>query len=116
MKPMTLKDVSTAIGMHESTISRCTNNKYVQTPRGVFEMKYFFSSEIKTDLGGMISSRSIKSMLKKIILDEDKNSPMSDSQIANNLSDNGIKIARRTITKYREILSIPKAKERKRSL
>ena len=82
----------------------------------VFEMKYFFSSEIKTDLGGMISSRSIKSMLKKIILDEDKNSPMSDSQIANNLSDNGIKIARRTITKYREILSIPKAKERKRSL
>ena len=113
MKPLALKDIASEIDMHESTISRCTNNKYVQTPRGVYEMKHFFSSELNTDYGKMISSTAIKSMLEKIISNEDKKTPLSDSQIANNLSDNGIKVARRTVAKYRENLSIPPSKHRK---
>ena len=114
MTPLTLKDIAGEINVHESTVSRCTNNKYVQTPRGVFEMKYFFSSELKTDFGKMISSTTIKSMLKKIISNEDTKDPLSDSQIANNLSKHGIKVARRTVAKYREILSIPSSKDRRK--
>ena len=114
MQPLTLKKISELIGMHESTISRCTNNKFVQTPRGTFKLKYFFSSELSTNLGGMISSKAIKSMLEKIILNEDNRSPLSDSQIATNFSKNGINIARRTITKYREMLSIPASNIRKK--
>ena len=113
MQPLTLKDIAKTIDMHESTISRCTNNKYVQTSRGVFEMKYFFSSELNTDFGNMVSSRAIKSMLEKIISGENKDAPLSDSEIANSLSSNGIKVARRTITKYRETLSIPSSTKRK---
>ena len=97
MKPLGLKDIAMEVDMHESTISRCTNNKYVQTPRGVYEMKYFFSSEINTDYGKMISSTAIKSMLEKIISKEDKSSPLSDSQIADNFNKNGIRVARRTV-------------------
>ncbi len=114
MKPLGLKDIAMEVDMHESTISRCTNNKYVQTPRGVYEMKYFFSSEINTDYGKMISSTAIKSMLEKIISKEDKSSPLSDSQIADNLNDNGIRVARRTVAKYRETLAIPPSKNRKK--
>jgi len=114
MIPLILKDIAKEINVHESTVSRCTNNKYVQTPRGVFEMKYFFSSELKTDFGQMISSTTIKSMLKKIISNEDARNPLSDLQIADNLSNNGIKVARRTVTKYRETLSIPSSKNRKK--
>ena len=113
MQPLTLKDIAETIDMHESTISRCTNNKYVQTSRGVFEMKYFFSSELNTDFGNMVSSRAIKSMLEKIISGENKDAPLSDSEIANSLSNNGIKVARRTITKYRKTLSIPSSTKRK---
>ena len=114
MTPLALKDIAKEINVHESTVSRCTNNKYVQTPRGVFEMKYFFSSELKTDFGQMISSTTIKSMLKKIISNEDTKDPLSDLQIANNLSNNGIKVARRTVAKYREALSIPSSKDRRK--
>ena len=114
MKPLGLKDIAMEVDMHESTISRCTNNKYVQTPRGVYEMKYFFSSEINTDYGKMISSTAIKSMLEKIISKEDKNSPLSDSQIADNFNKNGIRVARRTVAKYRETLAIPPSKNRKK--
>ena len=114
MKPLGLKDIATEVDMHESTISRCTNNKYVQTPRGVYEMKHFFSSEINTDYGKMISSTAIKSMLEKIISKEDKSSPLSDSQIADNLNKNGIRVARRTVAKYRETLAIPTSKNRKK--
>ena len=114
MIPLALKDIAKEINVHESTVSRCTNNKYVQTPRGVFEMKYFFSSELKTDFGQMISSTTIKSMLKKIISNEDTKDPLSDLQIANNLSNNGIKVARRTVAKYREALSIPSSKDRRK--
>ena len=114
MKPLGLKDIAIEVDMHESTISRCTNNKYVQTPRGVYEMKYFFSSEINTDYGKMISSTAIKSMLEKIISKEDKSSPLSDSQIADNFNKNGIRVARRTVAKYRETLAIPPSKNRKK--
>ena len=86
MNPLGLKDIAAEVDMHESTISRCTNNKYVQTPRGVYEMKHFFSSEINTDYGKMVSSTAIKSMLEKIISKEDKSSPLSDSQIADILN------------------------------
>ena len=113
MRPLSLKDIALEIKMHESTISRCTNNKYVQTPRGVYEMKYFFSSEISTDHGKMLSSTAIKSMITKIILNEDKKQPLSDHDISKTFNDNGIKVARRTIAKYREKLSIPTSKYRK---
>ena len=113
MKPLSLKDIAMEIKMHESTISRCTNNKYVQTPRGVYEMKYFFSSEISTNHGKMLSSTAIKSMISKIILNEDKKQPLSDQDISKSFNDNGIKVARRTVAKYRENLSIPTSKYRK---
>jgi RNA polymerase sigma-54 factor len=113
MRPLSLKDIALEINMHESTISRCTNNKYVQTNRGVYEMKYFFSSEISTDHGKMLSSTAIKSMITKLIENEDKNKPLSDSDISKNFNENGIKVARRTIAKYREILLIPTSKYRK---
>ena len=116
IQPLTLKNISELIGMHESTVSRCTNNKFVQTPRGTFELKYFFSSELHTGLGGMISSKAIKSMLEKIILNENKETPLSDLQIATSFSENGIKVARRTITKYREMLAIPTSNIRKKEL
>ena len=114
IKPLTLKKISELIEMHESTISRCTNNKFVQTPRGVFELKYFFSSELNTNLGEMISSKAIKSMLEKIVRNEDKEFPLSDQQIAESFNGNGIRVARRTITKYREMLSIPTSNIRKK--
>ena len=113
MRPLSLKDIALEINMHESTISRCTNNKYVQTNRGVYEMKYFFSSEISTDHGKMLSSTAIKSMITKLIENEDKNKPLSDSDISKNFNENGIKVARRTIAKYREKLLIPTSKHRK---
>ena len=114
MNPLGLKDIAAEVDMHESTISRCTNNKYVQTPRGVYEMKYFFSSEIKTDYGKMVSSTAIKSILEKIISKEDKNSPLSDSQIVAYLNESGIRVARRTVAKYRDALIIPSSKNRKK--
>jgi len=113
MRPLSLKDIALEINMHESTISRCTNNKYVQTNRGVYEMKYFFSSEISTDHGKMLSSTAIKSMITKLIANEDKNKPLSDSDISKSFNENGIKVARRTIAKYRETLLIPTSKHRK---
>ena len=113
MNPLGLKDIAIEVDMHESTISRCTNNKYVQTPRGVYEMKYFFSSEINTDYGKMMSSTAIKSMLKKIISNEDKSSPLSDSRIVDHFNKSGIRVARRTVAKYRETLAIPASKDRK---
>jgi len=114
IKPLTLNNISESIGMHESTVSRCTNNKFVQTPRGIFELKHFFSSELNTNLGSAISSKAIKSMIEKIVLGEDKNSPLSDSQITLSFNKHGIKVARRTITKYREMLSIPTSNLRKK--
>ena len=116
IKPMTLRDVSEALGIHESTVSRATSNKYVQTPRGVFEIKYFFTSELGTDTGQMVSSKAIMKMIKTFVDNEIKQKPLSDNQISKLFKDKGISVARRTITKYREKLKIPSSNERKRAL
>ena len=113
LKPLVLRDISSILNLHESTISRSTSNKYIQTPRGVYELKYFFSSEIRTDYGKKLSSITIKEMIKKLINNEDARSPLSDSQISKSFSDNGIKIARRTITKYRESMGILSSTDRR---
>lgn len=114
MKPMVLSDIADALGMHESTISRVTTKKYMHTPRGVFELKYFFSSHVSTDAGGACSSTAIRALIKKLISAEVPNKPLSDNKIAAVLSDQGINVARRTVAKYREAMSIPPSNERKR--
>ena len=116
IKPMTLRDVSEALGIHESTVSRATSNKYVQTPRGVFEMKYFFTSELSTNTGQMVSSKAIMKMIKTFVDSEIKQKPLSDNQISELFKNKGISVARRTITKYREKLKIPSSNERKRAI
>ncbi len=114
MKPMVLHDIAEAVEMHESTISRVTTRKYIHTPRGIFELKYFFSSHVKTSGGGEASSTAIQAHIKKLILDEEAKKPLSDSKIAEILSEQGIKVARRTVAKYREVMNIPPSNERKR--
>lgn len=114
MKPLVLHDIAEAVEMHESTISRVTTQKYMHTPRGIFELKYFFSSQVDTDSGGGCSSTAIRAIIKKLIAAEKPVKPLSDSKIANILADQGVKVARRTIAKYRESLSIPPSNERKR--
>src|SRR5690606_36325936 len=112
-KPLTLKDIANAIGMHESTISRATNGKYVQTPRGLYELKLFFSSGVEGHDGG-ISSVSIKKILKEIIEGEDPKKPYSDNKLSEIIGQRGIKISRRTVAKYRDELNIPPSNIRKR--
>ena len=114
MKPMVLHDVAEAVGMHESTISRVTSRKYMHTPRGIFELKYFFSSHLATEAGGEASSTAIRALIKKLIAAENPAKPLSDSKIAAILSDEGIKVARRTVAKYREAMAISSSNERKR--
>jgi RNA polymerase sigma-54 factor len=114
MKPMVLHDIAEELGMHESTISRVTTNKYMHTPRGIYELKYFFSSHVSTNSGGVASSTAIRALIKKFITEENNQKPLSDSKIALVLGQQGIKVARRTIAKYREALSIPPSNERKR--
>lgn len=113
MKPMVLNDVAEAVEMHESTISRVTTQKYMHTPRGIFELKYFFSSHVSTESGGECSSTAIRALIKKLVAAENPAKPLSDSKIAEVLADQGIKVARRTIAKYRESLSIPPSNQRK---
>ena len=100
--------------MHESTISRVTTRKYMHTPRGIFELKYFFSSHVSTNYGGAASSTAIRALIKKLISAETPNKPLSDSKIAAILEDQGINVARRTVAKYREAMAIPPSNERKR--
>ncbi len=114
MKPMVLSDIAQAVEMHESTISRVTTQKYMHTPRGIFELKYFFSSHVNTDSGGECSSTAIRAIIKKLVAAESPKKPLSDSKIASILGDQGIQVARRTIAKYREALLIPPSNERKR--
>lgn len=114
MKPMVLHDVAEEVGMHESTISRVTTQKYMHTPRGIFELKYFFSSHVSTDSGGECSSTAIRAMIKKLITDEPAKKPLSDNKLATALADQGIQVARRTVAKYREAMNIPPSNERKR--
>jgi RNA polymerase sigma-54 factor len=113
LKPLTLKDVAFDINVHESTVSRLTNGKYIETPYGVFELKFFFSSSIINNDGENFSSISIKQKIKKIILLEDKLNPHSDEKIADMLSIDGIKLARRTVAKYRESLNLESSSKRK---
>jgi len=116
MKPLVLHDIAEAVGMHESTISRVTTQKYMHTPRGIFELKYFFSSHVGTEGGGECSSTAIRALIKKLVASENPQKPLSDSKITQVLSNQGINIARRTIAKYRESLSIAPSNERKRLL
>ena len=114
MKPMVLHDIAEELGMHESTISRVTTRKYMHTPRGIFELKYFFSSHVGTDHGGVCSSTAIRALIKKLIEAEKPQKPLSDSKIADLLADQGIRVARRTVAKYREGMMIAPSNERKR--
>lgn len=113
MKPMVLNDIAEEVEMHESTISRVTTQKFMHTPRGIFELKFFFSSHVSTDNGGECSSTAIRALIKKLVAAENAIKPLSDSKIADLLADQGIKVARRTIAKYREALSIPPSNQRK---
>ena len=114
MKPLVLHDIAEALEMHESTISRVTTRKYMHTPRGIFELKYFFSSHVSTTLGGEASSTAIRAVIKKLIAAENVQKPLSDHKLAQLLSDQGVQVARRTVAKYREAMSIPPSNERKR--
>ncbi|GKW11230.1 RNA polymerase factor sigma-54 [Pectobacterium punjabense] len=113
MKPMVLADIAQAVDMHESTISRVTTQKFLHSPRGIFELKYFFSSHVNTDSGGEASSTAIRALVKKLIAAENPAKPLSDSKLTTLLSDQGIIVARRTVAKYRESLSIPPSNQRK---
>lgn len=113
MKPLVLRDVAEEVELHESTVSRVTTNKYMLTPRGLFELKYFFSSHVGTTSGGECSSTAIRARIKKMISAENPRKPLSDNIIANMLKDEGIDVARRTVAKYRESLHIPSSSERK---
>jgi len=113
MKPLVLHDIAEAVDLHESTVSRVTTQKYMHTPAGVFELKYFFSSHVSTHTGGEVSSTAIRALIKKLVAEENTKKPLSDSKIANMLADQDIKVARRTIAKYRESLMIPPSNERK---
>jgi RNA polymerase sigma-54 factor len=111
---MVLNDVAEMVDMHESTISRVTTQKYMHTPRGIFELKYFFSSHVSTENGGECSSTAIRALIKKLVAAENQAKPLSDSKIADILAEQGIQVARRTIAKYRESLNIPPSNQRKR--
>jgi len=113
LKPMILRDVAEAVHMHESTISRVTTNKYVHTPRGIFELKYFFNSSIRRIAEEDIASESVKQAIKKIIAEEEPKNPYSDEQIVKKLEEGKIVIARRTVAKYREMLGILSSAKRK---
>lgn len=116
MKPMVLNQVAEAVEMHESTISRVTTQKFLHSPKGVFELKYFFSSHVATESGGECSSTAIRAFIKKLVAAENPVKPLSDSKIAQLLAEQGIQVARRTIAKYRESLAIPPSNQRKRLL
>lgn len=114
MRPMVLRDVAEAVDMHESTISRVTTNKYMHTPRGVLEFRYFFSSHVTAADGTEQSSIAVRAKIRKLIAQEDPKKPLSDNKIAQTLSKDGVNVARRTVAKYREAMSIPTSSERKR--
>jgi RNA polymerase sigma-54 factor len=114
MRPLVLRSIAEAIDMHESTISRVTTRKYMHTPRGIFELKFFFSSHVSTEAGGECSATAIRAIIKKLVAAENPSKPLSDNKMASVLAEQGINVARRTIAKYREALSISPSNERKR--
>jgi RNA polymerase sigma-54 factor len=116
MRPMVLRDIAEELELHESTISRVTTQKYMHTPRGVIEFKYFFSSHVSTDGGGECSATAIRALIKELVGSENPAKPLSDSKISDLLNEKGINVARRTIAKYREAMSIPSTSQRKRHI
>jgi RNA polymerase sigma-54 factor len=114
MKPMGLKEIADEVGLHESTVSRVTNNKYMATPSGVFELKYFFSRAMATANGGACSATAIRGVIQDMIDGEDASEPLSDAEIARQLARQGLKVARRTVTKYRQMLKLPPVERRRR--
>ncbi|MCU0648497.1 MAG: hypothetical protein MUF00_10910, partial [Gemmatimonadaceae bacterium] len=114
LRPLTLREVAEAVGMHESTVSRVTNDKYVQTPRGVLPLKFFFSSGLATSDGDDVSARGIKDTIEKLVAGEDTRNPLTDQAIVEILQRDGIQIARRTVAKYRDQLGVLSARMRKR--
>ncbi|MEE4202495.1 MAG: RNA polymerase factor sigma-54 [Halieaceae bacterium] len=114
MRPLILADIASQIGMHESTVSRATTRKYMHTPRGIYELKYFFSSHVATAEGGECSSTAIKALIKKLVAAENPKKPLSDAKLCDMLKDQGVIVARRTVAKYREQLNIAPSNERKR--
>lgn len=113
MRPLVLREIADEVGLHESTISRVTTRKYMLTPRGVFELKYFFGSHVATESGGACSATAIRALIKQLVAAEEPRKPLSDNQISDILGNQGIVVARRTIAKYRESLQIPAANQRK---
>ncbi len=113
MRPLILRDIAAQLGIHESTVSRATAHKYMATPRGLFELKYFFSSHVQTTSGGTASATAIQAMIKRLVVAEAPGTPLSDSQLADQLLKEGVKVARRTVAKYREALGIAPSHERK---
>jgi RNA polymerase sigma-54 factor len=113
MRPLVLREIADQVGLHESTVSRVTSQKYMLTPRGIFELKYFFGSSVATEAGGACSATAIRAMIKQLVEAEDQRKPLSDNKIADLLADQGILVARRTVAKYRESMQIQPANMRK---
>jgi RNA polymerase sigma-54 factor len=113
MKPLVLREIADELGLHESTISRVTTAKYMATPFGTYELKYFFGSALGTETGGNASSTAVRALIKQLVASEDAHKPLSDNQIADLLKEQGIECARRTVAKYREALRIAPANLRK---
>jgi len=113
MRPLVLREIASTLGLHESTVSRVTTQKFIFTPRGIFELKYFFGSHVATETGGACSATAIRALIKQLVAAEDARKPLSDSKISEILSQQGIVVARRTIAKYRESLQIPSVSMRK---
>jgi RNA polymerase sigma-54 factor len=113
MQPMILRDVADSVGMHESTISRVTTGKYMHTPRGIFEFRYFFSSHVSGADGEDVSSIAIRARIRKLIAEETRERPLSDAQLAQALAGEGVRVARRTVAKYREALGLASSAERR---
>ena len=113
MRPMVLREIADMLGLHESTISRVTTQKYMATPRGTFELKYFFGSHVSTETGGAASATAIRALIRQLVEAEDARTPLSDAQLSRILGKQGIVVARRTIAKYRESLLIPPVRQRR---
>lgn len=113
MRPMVLREIADSLDLHESTISRVTTQKFMHTPRGIFELKYFFSSHVGTDTGGVCSATAIRALIKQMISSENSKKPLSDTKISEILAQQGIVVARRTVAKYRESIQIPPVNLRK---